>query len=334
MKRTVIYNIDEKNAGMAIKDFLSFREYSSQNLTDLKKAQDGIIHNGERAYVTEKLEAGDSLVINITDDHSSEKIPPVRMELDIVYEDEDLIIISKPADMPTHPSMNNYENTLANGLAYYFESKGEDFVFRSINRLDRNTTGLVLVAKNAVSGAILSKQVREGRIKKEYVAIAQGIIDFSGDGSGKGLLSSDCSISVKGLISGNYRNVEGLIKGADEDHFTIDAPIARVEGSTIERKVDESGERAVTHVTVLERRDDMTLVSCDLETGRTHQIRVHMAHIGHPLIGDGMYNPDNKDMKRQALHCRRLAFTQPLTGEKVDVTVPLAGDMEEVLRKK
>lgn len=312
MNRTINYSIDELYAGKTVKDFLIAMGFSTQNLTDLKKAVDGIIHNGKRAYVTEILKVGDTITVNIHDNHSSEKIPPVNMDIDVVYEDEDLIIINKPADMPTHPSMNNYENTMANGLAYYFASQGEDFVFRSINRLDRNTTGLVLVAKNAVSGAMLSKQVREGTIRKEYVAIAQGIIDIHAK-------SLECT---------------GFIAGDDDNHFTIDAPIARVDGSTIERIVDERGERAVTHVTILDKRENMTLVSCDLETGRTHQIRVHMAYIGHPLLGDGLYNPDNTDMKRQALHCRRLAFTQPITGEKIDVMVPLPEDMEVALTYK
>lgn len=311
MDRRIEYIVDDLSAGKTVKDFLLDLNYSSQNLTDLKKAPDGIFHNGSRAYVTETLEAGDTVTVNIHDAHSSEKIPPVEMEIDIVYEDEDVVIVNKPADMPTHPSMNNYENTLANGLAYYYAKQGKEFVFRSINRLDRNTTGLVLVAKNAVSGAMLSGQVRQGYIRKEYVAITQGRID------------------VDELCKRN----PSVRMGVDEEHFTIDAPIARVEGSTIERRVHESGERAVTHVKIIKRSDNASIVSCDLETGRTHQIRVHMAHIGHPLLGDGMYNPDNKDMNMQALHCRSIGFIQPIVGEYMEIAVPLPDDMLGVLSK-
>lgn len=311
MDRRIEYIIDASSAGKTVKDFLLDLNYSSQNLTDLKKATDGIFHNGSRAYVTETLEVGDIVTVNIHDSHSSEKIPPVEMELDIVYEDEDVVIVNKPADMPTHPSMNNYENTLANGLVHYYAKQGKEFVFRSINRLDRNTTGLVLIAKNAVSGAMLSGQVREGIIKKEYVAITQGRIDVDN-------------------LCAKY---PAVIKGTDDTHFTIDVPIARVEGSTIKRRVHESGERAVTHVKVFRKSENISVVICELETGRTHQIRVHMSHIGHPLLGDGMYNPENKDMARQALHCRSIGFVQPITGEYMEISIPLADDMLEVVSK-
>lgn len=312
MKRTIVYNIEKTDAGNTVKEFLIKKDYSAQNLTDLKRAFNGILHNGARAYVTEKLSAGDQLIINIFEDSSSEKIPPVEMPLDIVYEDEDIMLINKSADMPTHPSMNNYENTMANGLAAYFEKQQEGFVFRSINRLDRNTTGLVLVAKHSVSAAMLSRQVREGSIYKEYVALASGNI------------SSDAEeLSV----------IEGVTAGNEKNEFSICAPIARLDGSTIERIVDfEQGERAVTHVKILDTYTAATLVSCQLETGRTHQIRVHMRYIGHPLLGDGLYNPEDKSMERQALHCRRMILKQPVTGEKIDIEIPMPKDMLKIMK--
>lgn len=297
MDRIIKYTIEEEHAGLTVKEFLKEKHFSSQSISDQKHFEDGIMHNGKRAYVTEKLEVGDEVVINCHEISSSEKIPPIEMSLDILYEDDDLIIINKPADMPVHPSLNNYENTLANGLAYYYERQGKKFVFRCMNRLDRNTTGAVLVAKNPISGAMLSEMVRERIIDKEYVAIAEGYIE--------------------------------------KRQFTIDAPIRRVDGSSIKRQVDfEHGEKAITHVTVLEYNNidgaSYTYVSCKLETGRTHQIRVHMASIGHPLVGDGLYD-EKYDGQGQLLHCRRLEFVQPVTGEKICVEAELPDSMKRML---
>ena len=173
MDRTIKYIVQDDYAGLSIKDFLKRMHYSAQSISDQKHFEDGIMHNKQRAYVNEALKSGDELVINCHEVTSSEKIPPVPMKLDILYEDEDVVIVNKPADMPVHPSLNNYENTLANGLADYYESQGQMFVFRCMNRLDRNTTGAVLVAKNPISGAMLSEMIRERKIEKEYVAIAE-----------------------------------------------------------------------------------------------------------------------------------------------------------------
>ena len=314
MDRTIKYIVQDDYAGLSIKDFLKRMHYSAQSISDQKHFEDGIMHNKQRAYVNEALMSGDELVINCHEVTSSEKIPPVPMKLDILYEDEDVVIVNKPADMPVHPSLNNYENTLANGLADYYESQGQMFVFRCMNRLDRNTTGAVLVAKNPISGAMLSEMIRERKIEKEYVAIAEG--------------KFKPGITKPGIV---YR--ENLDNGCDKSiEFIIDAPIARVEGSTIERCVDfDRGERAVTHVRVLEvTKSENTFVSCKLETGRTHQIRVHMAYIGHPLIEDGMYNPSCADSgDGQMLHCRKLEFVQPITGEKISVEAPLPDRMQE-----
>lgn len=302
MTRHIEYTIEECSSGMDVKDYLKAHRFSAQIISNLKHVEDGILHNGHRAYVTEVLKPGDTIAVNIHEDVSSEKIPPVRMELDILYEDEDLVIVNKPADMPVHPSLNNYENTLANGLAFYYEAKNEKFVFRCMNRLDRNTTGAVLVAKNALSGAILSQMIRDRIIEKEYVAIVEGNI---------------------------------------EKDFVVDAPIGRLEGSSIERCVDElRGERAVTHARIIKCERDYTVVSCSLETGRTHQIRVHMAHIGHPLIGDGLYNPKYKDSEydpskhRQLLHCHRLRFEHPILNKEILVEAPFPNDMSQAVNKE
>ena len=206
------------------------------------------------------------------------------------------MVINKPAGMPIHPSMNNYYNSLANALAYYFEQQNCPFVFRCINRLDRDTSGLTIVAKHYVSAGMLSAMIANkatSGITREYLAIAKGSV----------------------------RPLEG----------TITAPLGRKEGSIIERTVDfENGESAVTHYRVLDEKNGHSLVSLILETGRTHQIRIHMKHLGYPLIGDYLYNPDMERIQRQALHAWKLIFRHPITGEILSFTAPLPKDMAMV----
>lgn len=297
MERILHYKISKEDENKAIASFLEKAGYSGQNIINLKKIPESMLLNGKWEYVTKKLAEGDMLTIHIVEDTSSEKIPPVKLPFPVVYEDEDIVVVNKPADMPIHPSMNNYENTLGNAAAYYFAEKGQPFVFRCINRLDRDTTGLTILAKHMLSSSILNEDMLHRRIKRTYYAIVMG---------------------------------EDL-----PDEGVIDAPIGRKEGSTIERMVDfENGERAVTHYKVLERKKGKALVALNLETGRTHQIRVHMKYIGHPLIGDFLYNPECKLMERQALHSYRLEFTHPITKEEMVFMAPLPEDMAEGFEKE
>ena len=270
MIRKLEYICSKEEAGSTIWEYLKKRKYSRHIITRLKQTQQGIVRNGEWAYIWQKLEEGDVLEIQIVEEASSEHIEPVQMNLDIVYEDEDLVIINKPADMPIHPSIHNYENTLANGLAWYYRNQGEEFVYRCINRLDRDTTGILIVAKNMLSGAILSDMVRKREIHRQYLAIVAGSLPEEG---------------------------------------TIDAPIARKAESVIERCVDfEHGERAVTHYKCLKRKGEYSLALLKLETGRTHQIRVHMKYLGYP---------DYRKVNHQALHSYCLEFKHPITGEQM-----------------
>lgn len=290
MKRTLIYHIDSNSAGKNITAFLKDQGYSRHIFSHLKRTEYGILKNGKWAYTSELLQDGDELTVQILEESSSSQIVPVKMELAIVYEDEDMLILDKAADMPIHPSIHNYENTLANGLAYYFASKGVAFTYRCINRLDRDTTGLLIIAKNMLSAAVLSDMVKSRKIHREYLAVAQGETPESG---------------------------------------IIDAPIARKEDSAIERIVDfEHGERAVTYYRRLAYKNGYSLVSLKLETGRTHQIRVHMKYLGYPLPGDFLYNPRYSRIKRQALHSHRLEFEHPVTREKLVFTSPLPADMQ------
>lgn len=290
MERILEYEISKEDAGRTIKDFLQEKGFSGQNIVELKKMKESILLNGVWEYVTCKVKEDDVLRIHICEERSSEKIPPIELPFPVVYEDEDIVVVNKPADMPIHPSLNNYENTLGNAAAYYFTKQNKAFIFRCINRLDRDTTGLTILAKHMVSAGILQSQMVERKIKREYLAIVDGIIE--------------------------------------EEEGTIDAPIGRKDGSTIERMVDyENGERAVTHYRVLGRKEDATLVSLKLETGRTHQIRVHMTHKGHPLLGDFLYNPMDDRMSRQALHAWHLTFIHPITGEEMCFEAPIPEDM-------
>lgn len=296
MERILEYTVSLEEAGVTIKDFLRQKGYSRQNIVELKKQERSILVNGVWEYVTYRLQLGDLLQICMKE-KASEKIAPVNLPFPIRYEDEDLMVIDKPADMPIHPSLNNYDNTLANAAAFYFNQKGIPFRFRCINRLDRDTTGLTVLAKNMVSCSILQEQMLKREIKREYLAIADGYIE--------------------------------------EDSGIITAPIGRRDGSTIERMIDyENGEHAVTHFKVLERMADATLLSLILETGRTHQIRVHMASIGHPLLGDFLYNPKDQRMNRQALHAWHLSLKHPITGERMEWEADIPSDMKAVLASR
>lgn len=290
MKRILTYHIDLHSSGKNITAFLKEKGYSRHILTHLKRTEYGILKNGKWAYTSEQLQEGDELTVQIVEEGFSSQIVPVKMELVIVYEDEDMLILDKAADTPIHPSINNYENTLANGIADYFANKGTAFTYRCINRLDRDTTGLLIIAKNMLSAAILSDMVKSRKIHREYLAAAIGKTPDSGK---------------------------------------IDAPIARKEDSAIERIVDfEHGERAVTYFRRLSYKNGYSLVSLKLETGRTHQIRVHMKYLGYPLPGDFLYNPEYTRIKRQALHSHRLELEHPITKEKLVFTSPLPPDMQ------
>lgn len=293
MKRIFHYTISTEYNEQTLLSFLKHKNYSSQIITHLKRTENGILLNGEWGRVRDILHTGDMLIINLIETESSENIIPTNLPLDIVYEDEDILIVNKPADMPIHPSQGNYDNTLANAVAYYYQQKGESFTYRCINRLDRDTTGLLIVAKHMYSASLLSEMVAKREIHREYLALATGEVPKSG---------------------------------------TIVASIGRVDGSTIERHVDEAhGDYACTHYKRLIYNNGYSLVSLKLETGRTHQIRVHMKHIGHPLPGDFLYNPDYSVIKRQALHSHRLVFKHPITGESLEFVADLPMDMKKII---
>ena len=289
--------ITEAENGKCLTDYLKKNlGMSRAELSHLKSLDTGIMINGVRVTVRAVLAAGDVLFLDRDDAAAGENVMPGDIPLDIIYEDDDIIALNKPAGMPTHPSHGHYYDTLANGLAFYFAKKSIPFVFRAVNRLDRDTSGIVLVAKNRASAYRISSEMSRGGIKKTYIAAAVGAVYQSG---------------------------------------TVIANIKRRYESIIERTVcpENEGQYAETRYAPLYTDGKVTLLEVRPVTGRTHQIRVHMAYIGHPLCGDTLYGEESELIGRQALHCSRLEFTHPTTGERIILSAPLKGDMERLCRR-
>jgi len=289
MNRIFHYQITENEQGTTVLDFLRKKGFSRHILSSMKADKEALTRNGQRIGGREQLLAGDHFRVRLLETVDSDGIVPVSMLLSILYEDEDILVINKPADMPVHPSIGNYTNTLANGVAAYLDAKDEHSPFRCINRLDRDTSGALILAKNAFSAAVLSTQMRNRQIRRTYLAVVEGITPPNG---------------------------------------TISAPISRVDDSVIERHVDFlRGEPAVTHYERLEVKNEHSLLEIHLETGRTHQIRVHMGYIGHPLPADYLYHPVYDCFKRQPLHSLQLEFRHPVTDKPMCLLAPVSEDM-------
>ena len=291
MIRILNYQITKETDSILL--FLKEHGYSSNLIVHLKKTPESILKNGIWSYVNEPLHVGDTLQIHIEENEGSDNFVPNEIRLSILYEDKDILVIDKPANMPIHPSINHYEQTLANGVLWYYTAQQIPYTFRCITRLDRDTTGVTLLVKHMLSASVLSKAMQQKQIQKEYLALCDGVTPEEG---------------------------------------TIDAPICRAADSVIERCVDfENGDSAVTRFVREWTNGQISLVRLKPETGRTHQIRVHMKHIGHPLLGDFLYHPGNYSMNRQALHCASLTFTHPITGEKLTINAKLPDDMQQLL---
>ncbi len=290
------YFIDAQNDGVILKTFLQKTVgISSAQLTALKKRPDGLCVNGMHVTVRRILNVGDCLSVAEEDVSPAETIVPVKMPLSILYEDHDYICINKPPFMPTHPSHGHYEDTLANALAAYYQEKHEPFVFRACSRLDRDTSGVVTIAKHRAAAYRFQKAHQTGTVQKSYLAILCGHLTPEAD--------------------------------------IISAPIRRMEESIILRIVAPDGMDAVTsyHVLAYGNAPDgqpLTLVSASPITGRTHQLRVHFAYRGCPILGDFLYGREEKSLiMRQALHCYQTAFKHPVLGTAT-ITAALWDDMQ------
>ncbi|TVY07683.1 RluA family pseudouridine synthase [Paenibacillus cremeus] len=296
------YIVPAEEDGFMLRTILQKRLMISRKLLSrLKMTEQGITVNGERKYIDIKVKAGDQVAVRMVEE-TSDDILPQPIPLDIVYEDEELLVLNKPAGRIVHPTHGHYTETLANGVVYYWQQKGANYRFRPIHRLDQETSGTLAIAKNPYVHQQISEQMQAHELKKEYVALVHGC------------LSSD----------------EG----------TVDAPIDRDPEQPHVRIVTESGYRAVTHYRVERRFREATLVRLWLETGRTHQIRVHMKHLGHPLIGDKMYGlttlddvPPDHGMARHALHAVTLGLTHPIRKEWMEFHAPLPDDMQQCIEQ-
>lgn len=266
-------------------------QVSDRLLTKLKKEK-CIFLNSKPVYVTKKVKNGDFLKVDMNFVETSDNIVPTKIELDIIFEDEYLLVVNKPAHIPVHPSCNYYENSLSNGIKYYFNSINLQRKIRPINRLDKDTSGLVLFAKHEYIQETLVRQMKSNTFQKEYIAILEGNLDKS---------------------SG-----------------TINASIARKAGSIMEREISENGDIAISHFELIKNFENYAEVKYTLETGRTHQLRVHSKYIGHPILGDTLYGKKSNLIDRQALHAYKIKFIHPITKQLITLKAPLPQDMKKL----
>lgn len=281
-----LLQIDVRCAGeMPLGDYLrKYAGISAHTLKRLKNVPDGIMRNGQHLRTVDPVVSGDIILLHLPE--SCAHTPNPALHLPVVYESEQILVCDKPAGMPVHPSMLHRDDTLAN----WFAAQYPDCGFHAVNRLDRNTSGLCVIAKTAYAAHAL----RNGVQKRYYALIGAGL-----HGSG-----------------------------------TVDAPIARAQESVITRCVRADGKPAVTHYRVMQEMPDCTLLELTLETGRTHQIRVHMAYIGYPLLGDDLYGGDCSRIHAHALHCGYLSLTDPAADEPISLHTPLRAEMQEILNRK
>jgi 23S rRNA pseudouridine1911/1915/1917 synthase len=266
-----------------------------KKLTHSFRMENGILLDGRRVNWTLPLHSGEVLQMRLFAEEPLSVIPHFH-DIDVLYEDDHVIVINKPPFMNTHPNDNlNDQNTLVNALAFYLQAKGENRNIRQIHRLDRETSGAILFAKDSLSGAILDKMLEKREIKRTYLAAVTGVFN-----------------QKKGRIN---------------------APIGKDRHHATRRRVSNNGQEAITNYQVLfeDKHKQISIVKCWLETGRTHQIRVHLSHKGHPIIGDILYGGE-KRIKRQALHAAKLEFHHPITQEKITCHAPVL-DLQELFKQ-
>ena len=287
------YIVDNLTKYENVKQVLKEKFLMADRLIVKLKNSKQLYLNNEPTFVNQKLKIGDKILADLDFEETYDNIVPTKIDLDISYEDDGLLIVNKPPFMPVHPSMDHFEDSLSNGIKYYFNSIGLKRKIRPVNRLDKNTSGIVIFAKNEYMQECFIKQMKSGSFKKEYLALVDG--------------------------------------GIDKKMQVIDAPIARKDDSIIERCVSKNGDRAITEVELLQTFDNYSLVKCNLKTGRTHQIRVHLSYIGHPILGDDLYGKKSEFINRQALHAYMVSFIHPLTKKLFKIDAELPKDISDLI---
>ncbi len=288
MDKKLYFTVPKEYNNSRAKEFLrKYCGFSSRMLTRLTRTENGIMMDGTLLRTIDYVKEGRVVEAVLFDENSG--IEPVRGKLDIVYEDAHFLIVNKPPSMPVHPVKQHQNDTLANIVAFYNSVKGEDYIFRAVNRLDKDTSGIVIIAKNSYCATAM-----RGRVQKTYYAVCQGKIEGEG---------------------------------------TIDAPIGLPDDSKMVRRVISTGAKAVTHYKSILSCSEYSLLELWLETGRTHQIRCHMAYLGHPLIGDDLYGGTLDMIARQALHCGKLKFVHPVNNNMIEVAADIPEDMKRIITK-
>ncbi len=289
----LIYKVEERDEKLLIKEILKRRmNFSSRLLRKLKKSG-GVYKNNEAVFLNSNVKKDD--VLRIVFPEETSYFEPEDIPISPVYEDHDILIINKQPGIVVHPTNGCKDGTIANGIVHYMIEKNEHYKIRFVNRLDRDTSGLLIIGKNSYIQEEISRQMKEGRVLKKYIAI----------------------------VEGNLSKNEGI----------IDEPIKKNPGEAA-RVVSKDGRISVTEFKVIERVDERyTVVEIVLKTGRTHQIRVHMAHLGHPVVGDSLYGTGEHSMNRQALHAYHLSFTHPRNGKLLKVSAKLPADMGRLIQQ-
>ena len=292
-RRWAEHTVSTEEKGLSVEEILTGPMGISRRMIQKLTRTKGIRLNGKAAFLAKKVRVGDLIAAAQTFAEEA-GIAAVKMDLDIVFEDGDLLVLNKPPFVLVHPVQPSQTNTLSHGIAWHYQQQGLSAKVRPVHRIDRDTSGLLVVAKTAFAHQHLDRQLRERELKREYLALVAGTVT--------------------------------------EERGVIDAPIGKDKLNPTLRAVrPQAGEFALTRYQVVERYAEASLVQVELETGRTHQIRVHMTHLGHPLLGDRQYGRVGLELlKRQALHASRLSFAHPTTGETLEFEVPLPSDMASV----